>query len=216
MDITILLSDPMHPIAPHLQDWATGIEGIGHSVSILNKKNQLVGGTILFLVSCSEIISEEDRRKFNTTLVLHASNLPQGRGWSPYIWAILGGSSEITVCALEASEPVDTGRVWLRKSFSLQGHELLPEINEKLFAVELELMSAVVQDYGNITPQPQSGDPGPYLRRRTPADSRLNPEQSIAEQFDLLRVTDPERFPAFFEYRGQRYILRIEKATHDQ
>jgi methionyl-tRNA formyltransferase len=33
----------------------------------------------------------------------------------------------------------------------------------------------------------------------------------LAEQFDLLRVVDSERFPAFFEYRGRRYKLKIEK-----
>jgi spore coat polysaccharide biosynthesis predicted glycosyltransferase SpsG len=35
---------------------------------------------------------------------------------------------------------------------------------------------------------------------------------SIAEQFDLLRVVDPEHYPAFFDYRGKRYIIKMEKA----
>jgi methionyl-tRNA formyltransferase len=28
----------------------------------------------------------------------------------------------------------------------------------------------------------------------------------------LLRVADPQRFPAFFDLRGHRYLVRIEKA----
>ena len=45
-------------------------------------------------------------------------------------------------------------------------------------------------------------------RRR---DSRLDPSRSIAEQFDLLRVADPQRFPAFFDLRGHRYLVRLKK-----
>ena len=39
---------------------------------------------------------------------------------------------------------------------------------------------------------------------------------SIAEQFDLLRVVDPEHYPAFFDYRGKRYIPKVEKAASDE
>ena len=46
-------------------------------------------------------------------------------------------------------------------------------------------------------------------RRRTPGSIS---SRSIAEQFDLLRVADPQRFPAFFDLRGHRYLVRIEKA----
>jgi len=59
---------------------------------------------------------------------------------------------------------------------------------------------------------PQDERPPSYYRRRTPDDSRLDPSRSIAEQFDLLRVADPQRFPAFFDLRGHRYVVRIEKA----
>ena len=35
-------------------------------------------------------------------------------------------------------------------------------------------------------------------------------------QFDLLRVVDTERYPAFFDCRGRRYIVKIEKAVSDE
>jgi methionyl-tRNA formyltransferase len=55
----------------------------------------------------------------------------------------------------------------------------------------------------------QKGQASFYPRRR-PADSRLDPEKSIAAQFDLLRVVDNEKYPAFFEYRGKKFQLKIE------
>jgi methionyl-tRNA formyltransferase len=185
----------------------------GHSAVVLFDKKGLDDGDILFLVSCGELISENIRQKFRATLVLHASNLPQGRGWSPHIWAIVNGVNDITVCLLEAKDPVDTGPVWLRTTFSLDGHELLPEINQKLFDAELFLMTQAVEKFETIRPVPQAGDPGEYMPRRSPEDSRLDPQKSIASQFDLLRVVDSQRYPAFIDYRGHRYLIRIEKSA---
>ena len=48
--------------------------------------------------------------------------------------------------------------------------------------------------------------------RRTASDSRLDPEDTIAKQFNLLRVVDNERYPAFFDFLGRRYELRIDAA----
>jgi methionyl-tRNA formyltransferase len=64
-----------------------------------------------------------------------------------------------------------------------------------------------------VQPAPQDASVAPtYHPRRTPAMSELDPHKTIAEQFDLLRVADPDRYPAFFHFRGHRYVLKIEKA----
>lgn len=214
MKISILCSNAAHPVVPWLHQWQRDMANNGHQVSLYFTSQELVGGHMLFLVSCSEIISDLERRKFTAVLVLHASDLPQGRGWSPHIWSIIGGSNEITLCLLEATDPVDTGPIWLKTRLQLEGHELLPEINEKLFSLELGLMTEAVRSFGKIRPVPQEGKPGSYLRRRIPEDSRIDVHKSIAEQFDLLRVVDNERFPAFFDHRGKRFLLRIEKVNN--
>jgi methionyl-tRNA formyltransferase len=56
----------------------------------------------------------------------------------------------------------------------------------------------------------QSGDES-FYRRRKPEGSRMDPNRTLAEQFELLRVVDNERYPAFFEWRGSMYDLRIRK-----
>jgi methionyl-tRNA formyltransferase len=212
MNITILVSDPLHPVVPKLKEWQVKLTTAGHSISLINDREDLSEGDVLFLVSCNQMVNESHREKYRVCLVLHASDLPKGRGWSPYIWAVLNGESEITVCLLGATEPVDSGDIWLRQSFTLEGHELLPEINAKLFETELALMSKAVEQFELIHPQSQSGD-SDYMQKRSPDDSRLDPEKSIADQFDLLRVVDSERFPAFFEYRGKKYHIKIEKSV---
>lgn len=209
--VSILCTDSDHPVIDHLRKWAADRGSEGHAVSIFHDKAELPGGDLLFLVSCSQLIREPERKKYAATLVLHASPLPKGRGWSPHVWSILGGASEITVCLLEADEPVDSGAIWNTCRFSLEGHELLNEINERLFATELSLMTQALGQFGKVKPVPQEGEAGPYMPKRSPADSRLDPHRSIAEQFDLLRVVDSQRYPAHFEFRGKRYIIKIEK-----
>ncbi len=215
MNISILCSDPNHPVVNSLREWQSEMVSKDHLVNIVYDKAVLIGGDILFLVSCSEIIDDQERSKFKHILVLHASDVPKGRGWSPHVWDVINGANELTVSLLEANYPVDTGRVWFKTNFSLEGHELLPEINSKLFAAELNLMRRAVEEFLTIYPTPQLGEPSSYRRKRTPADSRLDPNKTIAEQFDLLRVVDSERYPAFFDYRGKRYMIRIEKIQNE-
>lgn len=216
MKVSILCTDPQHPVVPRLREWANAKWKQGHDVSLVFDKRDLADGDILFLVSCSQVIGDHEREKFPAVLVLHASDLPRGRGWSPHIWSVLEGANQISVCLLDAADPVDSGAIRMKTQFELEGHELLPEINRKLFAAELELMSFAVDKPGSLASTPQTGDPGPYRQKRSPAHSRLDPVKTIAEQFDLLRVVDNERYPAFFDFRGMRYVLKIEKVEHGE
>lgn len=216
MNVSVLCSAPRHPVVPRLREWMQAMKHEGHRSTLCFDKAELAGGDMLFLVSCSQLVGDAERGKFGAVLVLHAADLPRGRGWSPHVWSILEGARQIPVCLLEAADPVDSGPVWLRTEFTLEGHELLPEINRKVFDAELLLMSEAVRKRASIKPVPQSGEPGPYRRRRTPADSRLDPDRTLAEQFNLLRVVDNDRYPAFFDLHGQRYAIRIEKLDHDR
>lgn len=216
MKISILCTDPDHPVIKSLQAWMDDMSSKGYSAALVFDKAELQGGDILFLVSCGQMIRDAERKKYKVTLVLHASDLPKGRGWSPHIWSILDGANQITVSLLKASEPVDSGAIWLKTKFTLEGHELLPEINAKLFAAELLLMTQAVEQFEAIKPIEQVGDSGAYMPKRSPADSQLDPNKTIAEQFDLLRVIDSQRYPAFFNYRGKRYLIKIEKVENEQ
>jgi methionyl-tRNA formyltransferase len=213
--ISIVCSNPAHPVAAYLDEWVER-NNRDHDISLVNKKAELTGGDILFLVSCSELISAKDRAAYGASLVLHASDLPSGRGWSPHIWEIASGAAKITLSLLEAEDKVDSGRIWKKVDIAIPDHALWDEINHLLFTAELELMDYAVASYGAIIPLAQAAEVEPtYHRKRTPEDSRIDAQKTIAEQFDLIRVCDPDRFPAFFEYRGQRYTLKLEKTSDE-
>ena len=211
MKITLLCSDSNHPVNGYLLRWLAEHES-EHEISLVRSKNELTGGQILFLISCSEIISSTDRAAYKATLVLHASDLPQGRGWSPHIWQIIGGAEQVVLSLLEAEDAVDSGRLWHQIKFPVPKHALWNEINDQLFSAELELMDIAVEQFESVTPVSQRKDIEPtYFPKRKPADSRIDPDASIASQFDQIRVCDPERFPAYFELYGHQYKLTLEK-----
>ena len=211
MKITVLCSDALHPVNPHLQMWIASHQA--HQIDLVRSKSELTQGDLLFLISCSEIVSEADRQAYSKALVIHASDLPQGRGWSPHIWQIIGGATTVTLSLLEAANKVDSGDIWQKLQVNVSKDSLWDEINHAVFDAELKLMDFAVENFGSIEPQVQSTLIEPtYYPKRTPANSQIDPEKSIKEQFNLIRVCDPDRFPAYFELHGHRFTIRLEKA----
>ena len=210
MKISIVNSDTHHPIRAYLKEWAQ-VHGNCHDIELVDKVSQLSGGDILFLVSCYEIVSKVVRERYRATLVIHASDLPKGRGWSPHIWQILEGNNCIKVTILEAENELDTGAIWAQREVSLLGTELYDEINHLFFTAEIALMDEAIIGLSHIKPRKQSEITPSYYRRRNVEDSRIDPKLPLSEQFDILRVSDPQRFPAFFEWRGCCYEIQIKK-----
>ncbi|ATD28518.1 hypothetical protein FORC55_2534 [Vibrio cholerae] len=215
MNITLLCSDPTHPVNTYLNAWMSEAS-LRHNVRLVRSRSELTSGDFLFLVSCSELIKPEYRKNYRHTLVLHASDLPKGRGWSPHIWEVIQGSESITLSLLEAEDKVDTGRIWLKLTIPVKKTALWNEVNDLLFSAEIQLINQAVEGYERIEPYNQSaGSESTYYRKRTPDDSQVDPNKSLADQFDLIRMCDPDRYPAWFELYGQKYKVIVEKLNNE-
>jgi len=211
MKITLLCSDPSHPVNGYLEAWAQS-RASAHEIELVTAKAELDGGDLLFLISCSELITPVETAKYGVSLVLHASDLPRGRGWSPHIWELARGEDVITVSLLEVEDKVDSGKIWKKETISVPAHALWDEVSHLLFEAEIGLINFAIKNFRDISPTPQPVcESATYYPRRTPANSRLDVNKTIAEQFNLIRVSDPQRFPAYFDYLGHRYLLKLEK-----
>jgi methionyl-tRNA formyltransferase len=207
----IVCSDPRHPVNAWLDRWARRRRDHHQDqVQVHRNTSTLPGGDFLFLVSCQQIVRPATRALYRHTLVLHASALPAGRGMSPHIWQLLEGQAGFTLSLLDAEDALDTGRIWQQTEVAVPPTALFDEINARLFDAEIALMDWALAHCGSARPREQTGTPSLY-RKRVPADSRIEATQTLAEVFDQLRVADPERYPAFFEHRGQAYRIRIDK-----
>jgi methionyl-tRNA formyltransferase len=206
-NLAILVDDPASWIIP----WAKRLKDLAsdfHDVRLVHSHEELGSGDVAFLLGCSGLVPGESLAKHRCNVVVHESDLPRGRGWSPVAWQVLEGKNEIPVCLFEAVEEADAGRVYLRDTMVLEGTELLPEIRHRQGEVTLRLCLRFLKMWPDIKGEPQSGE-ATWYRRRTKEDDRLPVDRTIEELFDRLRVLDNQRYPGWFEIRGRKYMLSI-------
>ena len=200
-------------ILPYAEELAGAIrEQFGDRVELCRRHDDIGEGIAAFYLGCVHMAPPEVLARNRYNLVVHESDLPAGRGFAPLTWQILAGRNSIPVCLFEATAEADAGPVYLRDELVFEGHELNPELRAAQGRMTQTLVLRFLALAEPPAGEPQAGDPGTYPRR-APADSRLDVNKSLAEQFDLLRVADNERYPAFFEFRGHRYRLRIDKLS---
>ena len=210
MIIDIICSDDAHPILPFLIGWAQD-KVDAHEIKILCKPNEATKGDILFLISCSEIVSKQIRDRYRQCFVIHASELPKGRGWSPLVWQILEGKEIIYISLIEADDPVDSGKVWRKECVYFAKHLDFEEICRELFMSEIRLVDYAVEAVAaGQSGEELVGEATCYTKRHQ-EDSRIDIDKPIREQFNLLRVADPTRYPTFFDFMGYRYQLVMKK-----
>lgn len=201
-------------VLPYAERLVAETEATGDEATLARIHAEVRDGDVAFYLGCVRITPLEVLARNRRNLVVHASDLPRGRGFSPMTWLILEGENDIPVCLLDAVGEVDAGPVIYREKLHLEGHELNEETRVRLGEIHIDLCRRFLNEAEPPSGRPQEGEPTRYLRRR-PIDSRLDPYKTLAEQFNLLRVVDNERYPAFFEFRGQTYVLTIGKKIGD-
>jgi UDP-2,4-diacetamido-2,4,6-trideoxy-beta-L-altropyranose hydrolase len=192
----------------------TDLEKSGHTVRWLHDPKEIEDGDVALFLSLGRIVSPALLKRHAHNLVVHASALPHGRGWSPLTWQILEGRNEIPVSLLEAADGVDSGDVYAQRTLRFQGYELLPEMHRAVASATMELCGDFIARYPFVVGEArtQEGEATYYPRRR-PGDSRLDPDKTLREQFNLLRVCDQDRYPALVEIAGRSYQVRITPAV---
>jgi methionyl-tRNA formyltransferase len=183
---------------------------IQNSKLFFNHKEINENFDIVFILAYHSII-ESKYLKHKHNIVIHESDLPQGKGWAPLFWQILEGKNEIVFSMFEASDGVDNGDIYMKKILKLNGYELNQELRKKQAELTIKMCLEFLNNYDKYKiPKKQIGEDS-FYEKRTSKDSRLDITKSIKEQFNLLRIVNNEEYPAFFEIDGHKYKLTIEK-----
>jgi methionyl-tRNA formyltransferase len=207
--LTVVVDNPSW-VLPWAEKIVEARRARGANAALVRRYDDIAPGGVALFLGCTGIAPQTFVERSRRSLVIHESDLPKGRGFAPMTWQTLEGKLQIPVCLIEAGADVDSGPIVCRKLLHFQGHELVGEMRAALGALYCEMMDWYFDQPHPPVGVPQTGE-GSVYRRRRPPDSRLDPERTIAAQFELLRVVDNENYPAFFEYRGHTYRLRIDK-----
>lgn len=211
LKITIL-TDKNSWMKPYINVLAADFKKLGHIVDVIFSKNDLKKGDVAFFLGCYEIIKKDKLSLNKYNLVVHESALPEGKGWSPMGWQILEGKKEIPITLFEANEFVDAGDIYLQDKIILDGTELFNEWRKKQAEKTSEMCLKFIKNYNKIKPLKQEGKET-FYPKRTSKDDELDINKTIKEQFNLLRITDNENYPAHFTINGCKYYLKIEKES---
>jgi UDP-2,4-diacetamido-2,4,6-trideoxy-beta-L-altropyranose hydrolase len=213
-----LLSDDGSWLNQHLPHLIAALWRRGHAVRWIHQPAKLAPGDVCLLLSCGRLLSTEQLSFHRHNLVVHESALPHGQGWSPMTWQILEGSNCIPITLFEATPALDAGPIYLQSTVELTGTELVDEWRALQAEATINLCLNWLDRYTEVISlaKPQQGEASHYRRRR-PTDSQLDPQRTLAEQMNLLRVVDNQRYPALMEIRGRRYEVLIRPApfTHN-
>lgn len=209
LKITIVADTPSSWIMPYVNELTDQLVE-KYDVALVHDPKSIERGDLAFFLACQKIVPPEILALNKHNLVVHESKLPKGRGWSPLSWQILEGKKKIAVTLFEAAKDVDSGDIYLQEFMIFDGSELVDELREKQGKMTMKLVLDYAANFGKIVGKSQKGKPTYYPRRR-PIDSRMNPNLSLKKLFNRLRIADNERYPAFFDLKGWRYVLRVTK-----
>ena len=211
-----ILSDRHSWLNGYLPELVQALWQRKHVVRWIHHPAQLVEGDVCLLLSCGRLLSPKQLALHRYNLVVHESALPSGQGWSPMTWQILDGATRIPVTLFEAVADLDAGPIYLQQQIQLKGNELVDEWRGLQAQATLDLCLAWCDRHQEVVAaaQPQRGEPSQFRRRR-PADSHLDPERTIAEQFNLLRVVDNRCYPAFFNMGGRTFSIHVLSENND-
>lgn len=209
-----IISDAGSWFAPFAETLRQELMSQEHRVVVLPHFDRINSYEIVFLLSCSELIPETELKRNRHNLVVHASRLPKGKGWSPMTWQILEGASHFPVTLFEAVAAVDAGPIYLQREMQFDGTELVDDLRQIMGDAIVALCLEFVNRYPNVLAEAraQAGVES-FYPRRCPEDSRIDIDKTLREQINLLRVVDNERYPAFFEWKGCRYQLQVSRVN---
>ena len=165
---------------------------------------------LVFILGYGRLLPNLFLKKNKLNLVIHESKLPYDKGGAPIHYQVLKSKKIIHICLIEAAEKIDSGDIYLIDKFNLNGGELMPELRKRQAYARLNIIKKFLKKYPKISKKKQKGK-GTFNRKRNSKDSELNIKKSIKSQFNLLRICDNERYPAFFKFKNKKYILKIFK-----
>jgi len=167
---------------------------------LINNKDELTVEYIqtiipkyIFFPHWSWIIKENIYKNFNC-VVFHMTDLPFGRGGSPFQNLIMNGVYDTKISALKVDVGVDTGDIYFKENVNIA----LGSAEENFIKISNIIFEKMIPKFldEDIIPIPQAGDIV-IFKRRNVEDSNLQMLESyiINNLYDFIRMLDADGYP---------------------
>ena len=208
--VAILLDKSNNWLEPTTRYFVKNFKKSKYNFKIFYKYEFIKKYTIVFVLGNTKIIESGLLKRNTLNLAVHESALPKNKGFSPIQYQVLKKQKIIQTCLINLNDKVDSGDIYEKSKIKLNGLELYDEIRKKQSNNTFYLINNFLKKYPKINKIKQSGKSN-FLKKRYPKDSKLNINRSIKDNFNLLRISNNKSWPAFFMYKGQKFIIKIFK-----
>lgn len=147
----------------------------------------------IFFPHWSWIIKEEIYSNFDC-IVFHMTDLPYGRGGSPFQNLIMNEIYNTKISALKVDGGLDTGDIYLKEDFNIS----IGSAEENFIKLSNIIFENMIPNLlsNNITPKKQCGEIVEFKRRKPKDSDILNlEEKNIYKLYDFIRMLDAEGYP---------------------
>jgi methionyl-tRNA formyltransferase len=165
---------------------------------------------LIFIVSWRYLLPKSliDHARL-AAVVFHDSLLPEYRGFSPTVWAMLNGEARCGVTMFHLAEDVDSGDVIAQAPVTIEPQETIAGVMEKCTNAYLTLLEqnidALKEARAPRSPQDQSL--ATYTCKRMPEDNQIIWQQQTQRIHNLIRAVTHPYTGAYTLYRGSKMTI---------
>ena len=141
----------------------------------------------------------------------HETPLPEGQGFAPIQWSVLNKREHLVVSLYKLDLGVDTGKIINQVNKSIDILDTIETLNVKRKEGIKECFRIFLDELlqGFIVLREQTGKPS-YSPKRTPESCELDPEKTLLELWDEIRICHNQDYPAWFSINGKKIILKYK------
>jgi methionyl-tRNA formyltransferase len=165
---------------------------------------------VVFVIGWHQIVRPETLRLAKLGMIgAHASLLPHGRGSAPINWAVIRGEAETGNTLFWLAEELDAGDMIDQAAFPISPYDtcasLYQRVAESNRDMLLRLLPRLLAGQRPGRPQPRVEEPP--LRRRRPADGRIDWRRPSGAVYDFVRALTRPYPGAFGTLEGRRWLV---------
>jgi methionyl-tRNA formyltransferase len=154
---------------------------------------------------------------YEVALNLHPTLLPKYRGPTSGAY-ILINNEEVTGSTVHIlTDDLDSGPIVSQSKVLLSPFDTIRSMQRKVYETEPELLlNAILKIKNNDLLLEQNHElASNFFIRRTPKDSKIDPTLPLIDLVNHIRANDPEHYPSFFEYQGEKMFVKIWREKKD-
>lgn len=168
-------------------------------------------GRSLLSIGFPYLVSRISLSLFHPAINMHPTLLPYYRGPTTGAYILMHNENESGSTVHYMTEKMDRGDIIAQSRVALTPFDTIRSLQRKVYQSEQELIvEALTKLEAGVPARPQDENISTeFKKKRTPSDSEINPARPLIELFDKIRACDPDEFPAYFTWHGEKVCIKL-------